>query len=93
MTLLQEHVLRARYAGAFVQVLFRLGPLAPARRVTILTNQTETARTIKRREGQLLSDGVIPIDTASKKAMVHHALPKEEKKDRQNDDKQAFPHP
>jgi hypothetical protein len=40
-----------------------------------------------------LSDGVIPVDTASKKAMVHHALPKEEKKDRQDDDKQAFSHP
>ena len=48
---------------------------------------------IKSEEGQLLSDGVIPVDPTPEKAMVHHALPKQEKKDCQDDDKQAFSHP
>jgi hypothetical protein len=58
-----------------------------------LKTPAEMPERIKSEEGQLLSDGVIPVDPTPKKAMVHHALPKEEKKDCQDDDKQAFSHP
>ncbi len=58
-----------------------------------LKTPAEMPERIKSEEGQLLSDGVIPVDPTPKKPMVHHALPKEEKKDCQDDDKQAFSHP